>query len=245
ARDGRRARDRIAPWHSAISNGTPAGACDAARLRVDGRFFARGQERVRLRGVTYGPFAPSGDVPFPAPQRVARDFDLMRAAGINSARTYHLPPAWLLRLAQEQGIGVFVDIPWREHLCFLDSHEAQREARDAVRQAVQSRRNDPSILAYSIGNEIPPNIVRWHGARRVERFLRELTDVARQADPSGLVTYASYPPTEYLDLSFLDFVTFNVYLHDLETFRRYLFRLHNLVGDKPVVLGELGMDTLR
>jgi len=43
----------------------------------------------------------------------------------------------------------------------------------------------------------------------------------------------------------LDFATFNVYLHDCDAFRRYLFRLQNLVGDKPVVLGELGMDTLR
>src|SRR5262249_45933267 len=77
------------------------------------------------------------------------------------------------------------------------------------------------------------------------RFLAELRDVCKQADPEGLVTYASYPPAEYLDVSFLDFVTFNVYLHDPETFRRYLFRLQNLVGDKPLVLGELGMDTFR
>src|SRR2546423_249901 len=67
----------------------------------------------------------------------------------------------------------------------------------------------------------------------------------RQADPDGLVTYASFPPTEYLDLSSLDFVTFNVYLHDPEAFRRYLLRLHNLVGDRPLVLGEFGMDTFR
>jgi cellulose synthase/poly-beta-1,6-N-acetylglucosamine synthase-like glycosyltransferase len=79
----------------------------------------------------------------------------------------------------------------------------------------------------------------------VERFLRELRDVAKEADPNRLVTYANYPPTEFLELSFLDFVTFNVYLHDLEAFRRYLFRLQNLVGAKPLVLGEIGMDTLR
>ena len=28
------------------------------RVRVDGKFFARGRERLTLRGVTYGPFAP-------------------------------------------------------------------------------------------------------------------------------------------------------------------------------------------
>src|SRR5206468_12146038 len=106
-------------------------------------------------------------------------------------------------------------------------------------------REHASVLAYSIGNEIPAAVVRWHGAARVERFLRELMDVAQQADPDTLVTYANFPPTEYLDLSFLDFATINVYLHDREAFRRYLFRLQNVVGDKPLVLGELGMDTLR
>src|SRR4029453_1725718 len=102
-----------------------------------------------------------------------------------------------------------------------------------------------SVLAYSIGNEIPPDVVRWHGAKRIERFLAELMDVSKQVDPTALVTFANYPPTEYLDLSFLDFVTFNVYLHESETFRRYLFRLQNLVGDRPLLLGEIGMDTLR
>src|SRR5207247_2202248 len=57
--------------------------------------------------------------------------------------------------------------------------------------------------------------------------------------------YANYPPTEYLELPFLDFATFNVYLHDPATFRRYLLRIQNLVGDRPLVLGELGMDTFR
>lgn len=98
---------------------------------------------------------------------------------------------------------------------------------------------------YSIGNEIPTDVIRWHGARRIERFLAELADVVRQTDRDGLVTYASYPPTEYLDTSSLDFATFNVYLHDREAFHRYLFRLQNLVGDKPLILGELGMDTYR
>src|SRR5262249_38269804 len=94
-------------------------------------------------------------------------------------------------------------------------------------------------------NEIPPNIIRWLGARRVERFLSELKDVVKQGDPGGLVSYANYPSTEYLDLPFLDFATFNIYLHDSETFRRYLLRLQNLVGDKPLPSGELGMDSMR
>jgi GT2 family glycosyltransferase len=215
-------------------------------VRVAGKRFTRGGQGLRIQGVTYGPFVPDREgQPFPAPGRVRDDFGRMRSAGLNSLRTYHLPPEWLLRLADEEGMSVFVDVPWPKHLCFLDSTEAQADARRRVGEAARRGARHPGVLAYSIANEVPPSVVRWHGARRVERFLAELADVCKQADPEGLVTYANYPPTEYLDLSFLDFVTFNVYLHDPETFRRYLFRLQNLVGDKPLLLGELGMDTFR
>jgi GT2 family glycosyltransferase len=150
-----------------------------------------------------------------------------------------------MHLAGEAGLAVFLDVPWPRHLCFLDGSQAAADARRAVRSVAERGRRHPCVFAYSVGNEIPPDVVRWHGASRVERFLAELADVARQTDPAALVTYANYPPTEYLDLDFLDFATFNLYLHDPETFRRYLLRLQNLVGDRPLVLGELGMDTLR
>jgi GT2 family glycosyltransferase len=216
------------------------------RLRIDGRFFARGRQRVRIRGVTYGPFAADADgLPFPAPSGVAEDFARMRDVGINAIRTYHVPPAWLLEMADEQAMAVFIDVPWPKHVCFLDSAEACRHARQAVRTAARLGRGHPCVLAYSVANEISPDVVRWHGAARIQRFLAELRDVVKQDDPEGLSTYASYPPTEYLDLSSLDFATFNVYLHDPETFRRYLLRLQNLVGDRPLLLGEIGMDTLR
>jgi GT2 family glycosyltransferase len=216
------------------------------RACLDGKRLARGGQRLRVQGVTYGPFtANAAGEPFPSPERVRDDFAAMRAAAINAVRAYHVPPDWLLHLADEQGLTVFLDVPWPKHLCFLDSARSQDEARRHVREAAKRGEGHPCVLAYSIGNEIPPDVVRWHGARRIERFLAELCDVARQADPEGLVTYANYPPTEYLDLSFLDFATFNVYLHDREAFRRYLFRLQNLVGDKPLLLGELGMDTYR
>jgi GT2 family glycosyltransferase len=176
---------------------------------------------------------------------VCLDLAQIQQLGANSIRTYHVLPDWLLDLVDESGMTVFMDIPWSKHICFLQSPRAQADARKSVRRAVERGRIHPSILAYNIGNEIPTDIVRWHGTRRVERFLAELRDVVKQADADALVTYASYPATEYLDLSFLDFPTFNVYLHDRAVFREYVFRLQNLAGDCPLVLGEIGMDTLR
>jgi hypothetical protein len=107
-------------------NGKHTDPC--GRIRVDGKGFARDGRRLRVQGVTYGPFPPGPDgLPFPAPDRVREDFAAMRAAGINAFRTYHPPPEWLLRLADSETLAVFLDVPWPKHLCFLDSAGAQRE----------------------------------------------------------------------------------------------------------------------
>ncbi len=228
---------------SSIALSPPSGA---GRMRINGKRFAHAETVARLRGFTYGPFAPDAEEqPFPARSRVCDDLARMQTLGANSIRTYHVPPPWLLDLLEENGLTIFMDVPWSTHLCFLQSRRAQSDARRTVRQAASNGRHHACIAAYNIGNEIPTDIIRWHGTARVEQFLAELSDVVKQADPHGLVTYASYPPTEYLDLSFLDFMTFNVYLHDRAVFRDYIFRLHNLAGDRPLVLGELGMDTIR
>ncbi len=63
--------------------------------------------------------------------------------------------------------------------------------------------------------------------------------------PGALVSYANFPSTEYLTIDFTDFLCFNVYLHDETAFRRYIARLHNLAVDKPLVLTEFGIDSLR
>ena len=48
-----------------------------------------------------------------------------------------------------------------------------------------------------------------------------------------------------MQTDFADFYAFNVYLHDEPAYRRYVARLHNLAGDKPLVLSEFGMDAIR
>src|SRR5262249_61811561 len=80
------------------------------RPSVDGKYFARGGERLRVQGVTYGPFPPGpGGDPFPA--QVPRDFAAMRAAGVTAVRVYHAPPDRLMHLAGEAGLAVFLDVP--------------------------------------------------------------------------------------------------------------------------------------
>jgi GT2 family glycosyltransferase len=88
-------------------------------------------------------------------------------------------------------------------------------------------------------------MVRWYGRQRVERFLKQIYCLAKAEDPACLVTYVNYPTTEYLQLPFIDFVCFNVYLEAPEQFAGYLARLQTLAGDRPLVLAEVGLDSQR
>ena len=55
----------------------------------------------------------------------------------------------------------------------------------------------------------------------------------------------NYPTTEYLQLPFLDLVCFNVYLETQERLEAYLARLQNIAGDRPLLMGEVGLDSRR
>src|SRR5215469_14874339 len=140
---------------------------------------------------------------------------------------------------------VLVGLPWSQHVAFLDDRRLQAKIVEGVSEAVRGLGRHPAIFAYLIGNEIPPDIVRWHGAKRVRTFLRRLMEAVKSVDPTGLVSYANFPSTEYLTVDFTDFVCFNVYLHDEAAFRRYVARLQNVAVDRPLVLTEFGVDSIR
>ncbi len=216
------------------------------RVTVDGKFFRLGAEKFWVKGVTYGPFARNSKGLFlPEPPQLARDFAQLRALGANTIRLYHAPTVEVLDAAQAHGLKVLVDIPWSKHRCFLDDEADLETGRAAVRETVRALRGHPAVFAYSVVNEIPTDVARWSGHRRVEAFIEELVQIARHEDPEALVTFASYPPTEYLQPLSVDFYTMNVYLHARERFRAYLGRLQNRVDEKPLLLGEYGIDSLR
>jgi len=216
------------------------------RLSVDGKFFRRGAEKFYLKGVAYGPFAPNADgEPFASPEQTARDFALARELGANLLRIYNVPPRWFLDLAAQHELLLLIDIPWNKQLCFLDSAKERDAARDDVRRAVRACAHHPAVFAFSVANEIPPDIVRWSGAAKVADFIDDLVLEAKGVDPDCLYTFTNYPPTEFLRPQTLDFACFNVYLHQPQAFKNYLARLQMMADAKPLVLGEFGIDSLR
>jgi glycosyltransferase involved in cell wall biosynthesis len=216
------------------------------RATVRGKFLFVGDEKFWVKGVTYGTFRPDNEGnEYGRPDVVKKDFAAMALAGINTVRLYTIPPRWLLDVAQSYGLRVMVGLPWEQHVAFLDDKKQRESIEERVRTGVRRLSGHAAILCYSVGNEIPSSIVRWHGRRSIEKSIGRLYRIAKQEDPTALVTYVNFPTTEYLQLPFLDFVCFNVYLESKEPLEAYLARLHNLSDDRPLLIAEIGLDSLR
>lgn len=221
-------------------------ASSPQRVRVDGKFFRLGAAKFFIKGVTYGPFAPdAGGFYFPEPAQVRKDFQQLQSLGANVLRVYSKPPKWLLDLALEHGLRALVDVPWNKHMCALDSREMRQEVINQVRDMALECARHPAVFAISVVNEIPADIVRWSGARRIGCFIEELVRLVKEVDSECLCTFSNFPPTEYLNPDGIDFLCYNVYLHSPRALDNYLARLQMVADTKPLILGECGIDSIR
>jgi GT2 family glycosyltransferase len=216
------------------------------RVDVTGKFLQVAEERFWVKGVTYGTFAPdAAGQQFPPPSRIAEDFALMRRVGVNTVRTYTVPDRRFLDLAQQHGLRVMAGLAWAHHVAFLDDRRMSAGIRREVMAQLRTIASHPAVLLVALGNEIPAAVVRWLGPERVERFLFELYSEAKAIAPESLFTYVNYPPTEYLNLAYVDVFAVNLYLHREADLRAYLARLQNIAGHKPLLVAEAGADSTR
>jgi len=151
----------------------------------DNGFLLNG-ERVPLNGVCnhhdLGALGSAINV-----RALERQLEILKGMGCNAIRTSHNPPApELLDLCDRMGFVVMDETfdMWAAkkkrndyHLLYPDWHEAD------VRALVRRDRNHPSIVLWSIGNEIPEQA-------NTNRFpiARELVSLVHEEDPTRPVT---------------------------------------------------------
>jgi len=214
-----------------------------APVVASGKFFHQAGAPWLLKGLTYGPFAgPDG---LPPLEQVERDLQQITRLGTNTLRIYQPPPRWFLDACALAGIQVLVGWSWPSHTDFLRTRSSAGDILDTARKVVRALRGAPAVLGFVVGNEVPAELVRWMGPVRVRRFLEQLIDAGRAEAPHALFTYATFPSTEYLHPENADFLMCNIYLEEASAFTRYLARLQLIAGDRPLVVGEFGMDTHR
>src|SRR5262245_61993908 len=186
---GMRQAPALDPVDAALRDRRPSGIAPVASA---GKLFTRNGEPFYLKGVTYGTFAPdeNGDQ-FPTQKRVLADFRAMAANGFNVVRSYTVPPARVLDAAAECRLQILAGLTWEQHVAFLNDEMGAEDIRRRVRDQARVCAGHDSLFGFTIGNEIPASIVRWHGRKKVERFLFELYDIAKTAAPSALTTYVN------------------------------------------------------
>ncbi len=244
---GRGTHSNLAPANfRPVLSGEPALWGSFNRISVDGKFLSADGEPFFVRGVTYGAFQPDEAGREYADDRlIERDFAQMAALGINTVRIPHaMPPRSLLDIAAKHGLRVMVGLSAEQSAGHLIDRNLPRDFVARFRAKVRLCAGHPALLCVALGNEIMASQARWLGCRRITRYLHWLRNIVKEEDPDAVVTYVNYPTTEYLELPFLDLVSFNVYLETERELGAYLARLQNVAGDRPLLLTELGLDSL-
>lgn len=208
-------------------------------LQTDGKFFRFGSQRLWLKSITYGPFPPDHQL------SDREEFSKIRSANFNSIRLFSLPDQALLDAAAEENLLVFAGLNWRHYEDFISNPSLVSSATIRLSEWLHQYSNHPALAGLYIGNEIPSDLVRWMGPDHVRQVLEKLIDDARTIAPNLLFAYANYPSTEYLELQNADFSAFNIYLESPDAFSDYIQRLQNIAGDRPLVISEFGLDSLR
>lgn len=186
---------------------TPFGIRTLSVSATDG--FSLNGEHVLLRGVClhhdFGALGAAVNT-----RAIERQLEILQSFGCNAIRTSHNPPApELLELADRMGFLVMVELSdaWRSgkkpddySRLFDDWHE-----RD-LRAMLRRDRNHPSVIQWSIGNELPElgDVEGW-------KLAAHLAAIVREEDRTRAVVVGSdKPPSAYQGFeTVVDVIGFN------------------------------------
>jgi beta-galactosidase len=149
------------------------------------------------------------------PRAIERQLELLKEMGCNAIRTSHNPPSpVLLDLCDRMGFLVMDETfdMWRKKKTEFDYHLHWDEwhARDLA-DHIRRDRNHPSVVMWSIGNEIPE---QWDPSG--EQMAIELAGIVRQLDPTRPITSGcneTSPRNSIIQSGALDIIGFN-YHHE-------------------------------
>lgn len=204
----------------------------------------RVREKLGLvKAVCYGPFAFT-QKSRALREKIVSDAPLIRQLGANCLRLYEPVDSDVLDELHSQQLGVILTLSWSQHLTFLSDRSSRKLVESELSSQLRILAPHPAIRAVLVGNEIPPDIIRWQGTQQTLHFLDRLIQRVHAKLPNIPVGYATYPTTEFLFPDQADFLAINVFLHDPICFRRYLDHLSDIAHERPVLVTETGFDSL-
>ena len=146
-------------------------------------------EKVKLQGVNnhhdLGALGAAFNV-----RAAERQLEILREMGVNALRMSHNPPApELLDLADRMGFVVIDEVfdSWQRKKTPLDFHLIFKDwGEQDLRAMLRRDRNHPSVIMWSIGNEVGEQYTDEEGAE----IARRLVTIVREEDPTRPTTTA-------------------------------------------------------
>ncbi|MFT4176913.1 MAG: glycoside hydrolase family 2 TIM barrel-domain containing protein [Luteolibacter sp.] len=185
-------RTEVVSGKTVVDETTTSFGIRHAEFRSDTGFWLNGKN-FKIKGVAL--HADGGAVGAAIPLAVwERRLNLLRHLGVNAIRTAHnqFSPEFL-SLCDRKGFLVMDEFfdSWTKGKRSYDYHLHFKEwAHRDLREGLMRDRNHPSIILYSVGNEIhdtpKPDIAK--------PILRGLVDICHEVDPTRPVTQALFRP---------------------------------------------------
>ncbi len=173
-------------------------------IEIKGTTILLNKRRLLMKGVSlHEELMPYGrTIPYKERQK---DIRTMKSLGFNALRSAHYShDEDLLHIADKEGILILEEIPvyW---VCNFKSNETFKSAARMIRNLIKRDINHPSVIWWSVGNEIP--IER----PEVAKFMRRLMECTRMHDDTRIVTYVSMKLFTDLTRRYADVATINFY----------------------------------
>ncbi len=197
---------------------------------------------IRIKGVSlHEELIPYGRV-IPEAERL-NDIKNMKKLGFNTLRTAHYShDEKLMDLADEVGILILEEIPvyWAND---FKNPDIVKLALSMVKDLIFRDFNHPSVILWSMGNEIPIE----HKA--CKQFMNQMMQYARKLDSSRIVTYVSMrwvtdPLRRKSDLPCVN-LYFGWYLFSERNLNRFLDLVHEATPSQPLLITEFGAGAQR
>jgi len=161
------------------------------KIEIKGLELQLNGERIRPVGFNIVPEDrfTGNTLPF---ERIKEDVDLMKSLGANMARLSHVSlPKEYLDYLDEKGIMIFEEVGlWGKDALVDPEHQKPKEW---LKRIVEGKYNHPSIIGWSIGNEIGDEAEN----PKVNAYVEGAVALAKKLDSHRLTVYASNTAQKY------------------------------------------------
>jgi len=203
------------------------------KVEVKGEALFLNGEKVRLVGLNMVPEDRFSGNALPL-SRIKEDVDLLKSMSANFARLSGpvLPKEYVSYL-DEVGFLLVEEVGlWGKDRLVDPDHPLPRKW---LERLIDDHYNHPSVIAWSVGNEIGDLTKN----PKANEYVKAATEYARKLDPTRLAVYISYSADfqENDPAQFSDIVMFNKY----SDHAKRLEVVHKYHGGKPIFFSEIGV----